>query len=195
MEIWENTDLSSLEGEIWKEIKDYEGLYEISNFGRVKRLEKYIQRQIGSCIVPEIIKKIQKCSNEYLMIGLRKNKKTKIKLIHILVAKAFVENPKNKPQVNHINGNKQDNLMKNLEWVTISENVYHAYRVLNRKVVCNPNKGKDNNSSKKVLCFNNGKIYHSTGEAARELNTHQSNISKVCRGVYPTHKGLKFKYI
>jgi len=52
MEIWQNTDLSCLEGEIWEEIKDYEGLYEISNFGRVKRLEKYIQRHIGSCIVP-----------------------------------------------------------------------------------------------------------------------------------------------
>lgn len=195
MEIWENTDLSDLENETWLDIIDYEGLYQISNFGRVKRLEKYIQRKIGSCIVPEIIKKIQKCTNEYLMIGLRKNKKTKIKLIHILVAKAFIENPKNKPQVNHINGNKQDNSTINLEWVTHSENAYHAYRVLYRKVVCNPNKGKDNKSSKKVLCLNNGIIYHSAGEAARELNTHQSNISKICRGVYPSHKGLKFKYI
>ena len=63
MEIWENTDLSDLENETWLDIIDYEGLYQISNFGRVKRLEKYIQRKIGSCIVPEIIKKIQKCTN------------------------------------------------------------------------------------------------------------------------------------
>jgi hypothetical protein len=195
MEIWQNIDINDLEGEIWKEIKDYEDFYKISNFGRVKRLQKYVERQIGSCIVSEIIKKIQKCSNEYLMIGLRKNKKTKLRLVHILVAQAFIDNPKNKPQVNHINGNKRDNSIKNLEWATRSENAYHAYRVLNRKVVCNPHKGKDNKFSKKVLCLNNGTIYHSAGEAARALDTYQGNISRVCRGVYPTYKGLKFKYI
>jgi len=60
MEIWQNIDINDLEGEIWKEIKDYEDFYKISNFGRVKRLQKYVERQIGSCIVSEIIKKIKK---------------------------------------------------------------------------------------------------------------------------------------
>lgn len=115
--------------EEWKPIKFYEGLYEISNLGRVKSLERYRKGINNSSIfVPERILKPNLCkSTGYLQVSLHNNTKQKVCSVHRLVAIAFIENPENKPQVNHIDGNKQNNCVDNLEWTTCQENIQHAW--------------------------------------------------------------------
>lgn len=197
MEIWQNLSFNDLEGEIWSPIDGYEFSYEISNMGRVKSLGKYVQHGKNKLTFhPSFIRKIQKCSNGYLFIILCKESKTKMKLVHRLVAKAFIPNPENKPQVNHKEGNKKDNRATELEWATKSEDNIHRYRYLKIPPVRNKGiSGNDNNRSKKVLCTNNNITYESAGDAARKLNTHQSNISRICRNESTHYKGLNFKYI
>ena len=104
-----------MEEEIWKPIKDYEGLYEVSNLGRVKSLN---YRKTGK----EKILKNMKNNNGYLVVGLTKNGKRKNYLIHRLVAEAFIPNTEGKPHIDHINTIKNDNSVENLRWVTNKEN-------------------------------------------------------------------------
>lgn len=106
----------NLDGECWQSIKEYEGIYFISNYGRVKSLK---HRN------PRILKPL--LFNCYLSVQLFTTGEVQICTVHRLVAKAFIPNPDNKPQVNHINGCKFDNSVTNLEWTTCAENVQHAF--------------------------------------------------------------------
>ena len=135
----------------------------------------------------------------YLMVDLNKNNKKTHKLIHRLVAEAFIPNPENKPQVNHKNGNKRDNNIKNLEWATSSENNLHAYKFLGRT----PPRpwlgkfGKNNSSSKIVQQIKNGNIiseFYGTAEASRKTKVQQSDISACCLGKRKTAGGYTWRY-
>ena len=116
------------ETEVWKDIKGYEGLYQVSNLGRVKSLvgwngKRYIERE-------KILKKtVHQASENYYreIVNLAINKKRKMCKVHRLVAEAFLPNPNNLPQVNHIDGNTFNNKVENLEWCTGRENIIHAY--------------------------------------------------------------------
>jgi hypothetical protein len=108
--------------EIWKDIENYHGLYKVSNLGRVKSFKKGKGFILKACIIPR----------GYLILNLYNNKKMNAFYLHRLVAKAFIPNPENKPEVNHINGIKTDNNLKNLEWCTRSENAKHAYRMASK---------------------------------------------------------------
>lgn len=114
--------------EKWKDIKLYEGLYQISSFGRVKSLNRITSNVDG--ISREIKEKIlkQSISNEYYSITLNNGTKKRFS-VHRLVALAFIPNPENKEQVNHKDGNKLNNMKSNLEWNTKSENQLHAYAI------------------------------------------------------------------
>jgi hypothetical protein len=112
--------------EIFKDIKGYEGSYQISNLGRVKSLSKKVKCKKGFRITKEKILKLKNTKKGYLSIQLKN--KGNFFLIHRLVANAFINNIFNKPQVNHINGIKSDNRLDNLEWATQSENQVHAYK-------------------------------------------------------------------
>lgn len=117
-------------GEIYRDIQGYEGHYQISNLGNIKSLKRLIKRcnSNKSYFIKERILK-QSISNGYYAITLNKNNKQKRFCIHRLVALAFLENPKNKEEVNHKDGNKLNNCVDNLEWCTKSENTLHAYKI------------------------------------------------------------------
>jgi hypothetical protein len=108
--------------EIWKDIEGYEGLYQVSNLGRIKSLPKMVS---GNHYRGERI--IGSSSGFYNRVCLYKNNKAKSIRIHRLVAKAFIPNLENKPEINHVNGNRLDNRVENLEWATPKENMRHAF--------------------------------------------------------------------
>lgn len=114
--------------EIWKDIRGMEGFYQVSNLGRIKALERIIQRKNrGLLKIKEHFVKGSKDTKGYLQLDANINGKRVIKFIHRLVAEAFIENPFNYPQVNHKDGNKENNNVANLEWVTVEENIHHAW--------------------------------------------------------------------
>lgn len=111
--------------EIFKDIRGYEGLYKVSNLGNV--ISYYGSKKTQKARKP-ITQKYG-----YHQLNLKKNGQLKMFLVHRLVAIAFIPNPKNLPQVNHINGIKTDNRVENLEWCTAKQNTLHSYKAKLRK--------------------------------------------------------------
>lgn len=168
--------------EKWKPIKNYEGLYEISNFGNVKILSReytkynYLTKRYNVIKVKEKITQ-GTISKGYRRICLSKNKIEKNKYIHQLVAEAFIPNPNNNKYINHIDGNKQNNRVENLEWCTLHENNRHAYKNGLRKtndIV--PVKQYD-------LDGNFIKEYKSINQASKETKLDRRHISRNTNGV------------
>lgn len=201
--IYKILSLSDLPNEIWKDIPNYEGFYQISNFGRVKRLQRAISCCYNSTkIIKEIILRQELTKKGYLRVSLFKNGLKQKKFTHNLVLLSFIGFEKNKT-TNHKNGIKFDNNIQNLEWVTQSENCKHAYRIGLSKI----KKGKEshrfgkygalNKHSKKVLRINGEETieYESMSIAAKENNLKLANISKVCYSVRHTCGGFKWKFV
>jgi len=117
--------------EIWKQVVGFEGFYEVSNFGNVRSVDRYVKHPRGSMMLRKG-KPMKQSKNKhgYMDIRLGKNGIEKAYLVHRLVAMAFIENNENKPQVNHKDGVKDNNKLENIEWATRSENRYHSYREL-----------------------------------------------------------------
>lgn len=107
--------------EIWKDITGYEGLYQASNFGNIKSLKRNTAHE--RILKPRVDK------GGYLYVGLTKNGITKTYKVHRLIGLTFIANPKNKYSINHINGNKQDNNVENLEWASAKEQAIHAVKM------------------------------------------------------------------
>lgn len=151
-----------MDNEIWKPIPGHEEYYEVSNLGRVRRIQSAKGTQVGKILKGSF-------SGGYAQVILCINSKPKLFLIHRLVAEAFIPNPENKKEVNHIDGNKLNNSSLNLEWVTHKENIQHAVRtgLLDeaRKKLSEANKGRQvsEETRKKISKANKGKIYINNG--------------------------------
>ena len=178
----------SLPGENW--VKIFGGRYAVSNLGRVVSL--FFKN------IPRLKIMVQRDITNYLRVHLHVEGKGKQILVHRLVAIAFIPNPDNLPEVNHKNGNKHDNRVDNLEWVTKSQNKRHSIDVL--KIPC-PTKGKVLENSctfKSVSQFNTEgsfiKSFHSIRVAALETGINESNISRCANGKRVTAGGYKWKF-
>ena len=182
----------NLEQEIWKDIKGYEGLYQVSNLGRVKSLERQVWNRFQMVNKPEKILKPRSNYKGYVVYALFNHNKRKDYKGHWLVLSMFKDNPENKPQINHINGIKDDNRLCNLEWCTNSENQIHAIKTGLRKIY----RGKDNPTSKHVLqCDMDGNVikeWECISDAIRFYGT--THIIDCCKGKRNFAKGFKWKY-
>jgi len=195
----QNIQLENTKKEIFKDIAGYEGLYQVSNFGRVKSLKNIVKYKNNKIyIYKERILNLEECKNGYLRINLQKNKKRKHYLLHRLIAQTFIPNPKNKPTVNHINGIKSDNRIENLEWNTRSENTKHAFRIGLMKPYWLGKFGKDIPLSKPVLQYTlNGELIKEWENAKfveRQIGIPSSSICRCCNGIAKTVHNFKWKY-
>lgn len=162
------------EVEQWKDIKGYENIYKISDHARVKRVdsseEHFIKTQINQ-------------RNNYCYVYLSKGGKVKGYRIHRLVAEHFIDKPIGKNHVNHIDGDKTNNMYSNLEWTTPSSNQIHRYRVLGKKGGGRPNI--------RIKCVETGAIYESIAEAIKRTGI--KHIPSVIRGERQTAGGYKWQ--
>jgi len=185
--------------EVWKDVVGYEGLYEISSFGRLKRLKRTTLGKDGiEYNYPELIIKGDYDKDGYIRTTMSKNKKKKTKKLHRLVAEAFIPNPNNYPEVNHLDETKDNNHVDNLEWVTVKGNANYGTR--NERITNHPNQIAKINSWKKpvrVTNLRNGKIktYESATKASKHLGLDQTLISRGCRNgtLVGTSKGKGYK--
>ena len=158
--------------EIFMDIKGYEGKYQVSNLGNIRNIKT------GR------IMKQHKTKEGYMRIALCKNNKYKKYYVHRLVLETFKPNSNNELQVNHIDENKENNTLENLEWMTAKENANHGTRTERAA------KGH----MIPVYCITNNKVYKSATEAARQLNLHSGSVTACCKNKHKTAAGYEFKY-
>ena len=184
--------------EIWKDIPEYEGLYQASSLGNIRSIDRIIydknlkrSRNFKGKILKQNIR-----NDGYLFVNLSKNGINKVVKIHRIIAKTFIKNNNNYKCINHINGNKQDNNINNLEWCTYSHNIKEAYRLGLKKSISI--KGEKNKCSKIVnqydLDNNFIKKWYCIKDASKKLKIKDSNISLCCKGKRNKAGGYIWKY-
>jgi hypothetical protein len=166
----------------WRSVKDYDN-YEVNNLGQVRNKE-----------TGRILK--ASCKGGYLVVGLSSKGKVKTNSVHRIVAICFIDNPENKPQVNHIDKNRSNNNVNNLEWCTSSENAIHKCLTLQQKTNQNLKVWRvDINSNEKIELYNSiydAAVWCVENKYSPSVHNARGNISNVIRGIYKSSSGFKW---
>ena len=191
--------------EIWKDIKDFEGMYQVSNLGRVRSIDRF--DSMGRLHKGDI-KAISDNGKGYKVVRMYKDNKSKFGYIHRLVATAFIENPDNKPEVHHIDSDRSNNKLENLQWVTSKENNNFPERIKSMKK--NPNWIKNSKSAmakarEKAMVVNSYRTkftrggvsleFSSLAEGARQLGLDKGGCTRVANGKQKHTHGYKIEYV
>lgn len=174
--------------EVWKDIQGYEGLYQVSNLGRVRSLSRYVNYGHSVAYRKGRILKEGIATCGYRQVELRKNNRPTHALVHRLVAQAFIPNPDNLPQVNHKDENKANNQVSNLEWNTSKDNINYGTGIKRRA---------EKLSTAIIMCNLDGteiNHFNSLNEASRKTGISAGNICMCCKGRRETANGYKWKY-
>ena len=188
-----------LEGEKWKTLSDFDGLYAVSNKGRVVSFARsYIKMFNTSAVIYHKNHKLllpRLRTDNYYDVNITIDGKRKKVLLHRLLATAFIPNPNNYPHIDHIDGNPSNNELSNLRWCTPKMNANNPVRAA-RESAAFTGKYNTKNSKRIVRIDNNGivKEYPSIKEAGRNGFT-EANITRCCKGVVKHHKGFKWMYL
>ncbi len=170
--------------EIWKDIQGYEGLYQVSNLGRVKSVNRILTQGNRQIFKRSIILKPRIEKHGYLRVTLYKNKIPLQLLVHRLVASVFISNPNNLPQVNHKDKNKQNNCIDNLEWCSSLYNLNFS-NIIDKLSIA---------KQRKIICNTTGEIFESIEDACDKYNLHHANIIKCCKRERNMTGGMKWSY-
>ena len=188
--------------EIWKDIEGYEGIYQVSNLGRVRSLDRLVPAACALSKGNQVVNYLRKGKiltghwagtkgNEYKYVGLSKDDKPKYLRVHRLVAKAFVPNPDNLPEVNHIDEDKSNNRADNLEWVTRIQNEHHGTKIERAARTRDRRPVEALNEKGEVVAS-----YDRIADAAKALGISISTIWQVCNKIrnYKTAGGYRWRY-
>ena len=177
--------------EVWKDIEGYEGLYRVSNLGRVISLNYHKEHRIKELSYGS-------CWGNYKTVVLCKNSEMKTYKVHRLVAEAFIPNPDNKPCIDHIDANPQNNIYTNLRWATYKENSNNPLTIKKYKDSLQGKIGKNSRAHKPVTQYsldgNFIKNWDCISDVKRVLNINVSNICECCKGIRKTAGGYKWEF-
>lgn len=189
--------------ETWKDVDGYVGKYQVSNLGNVKSLKRYVKNKNGMRVVKEKMLKPYLNNKGYWAVSLTENHKSKLKFVHRLIAEAFIRYIDNKPFVNHKDGVKTNNNIKNLEWCTQKENVEHAIKSGKYDNVFRVARIKKPNHNihlrKKIIQKDiNGEIikeWEGINVACKELKIDSGNVIKALKGKQKKCGGFIWEYM
>lgn len=174
--------------EVWRDILGYEGYYQASSLGHVRSSTREItQKGHKSCYTRIMNGKTicpRKQNSNYDLVWLSKDGEVHPQLVHRLVAQTFIINSDNKPCVNHINGNKSDNRVDNLEWCYYSENIKHSHNIAGRK-----------RTAKFIVCVELNRTFQGITDAASKLNINRCSISHALNGKSKSAGGFKWRFV
>lgn len=188
-----------MQEEIWKDVVGYEGLYEVSNLGRVRSLDRVVAHHTAGTAVRRGKMMSLSFDGNYLNVSFSRDGKTVTRRVHRVVAEAFIPNPNNYSDVDHIDCNKLNNHIDNLRWCTSADNTRYAREnvLINVRPYSEwPEEHRERSAAanRRPVIRSDGKWYKSTTDAAKDLGVSRGSVSHVLRGLNETCQGYSFTY-